>query len=146
MGTGGSNLQRTIGLKAPLHGHLVSLPSFHMSWDVAAGLATLGTAGDDAYGRPWMLPCAPAETMRGARVRGRRDHRPWRLLWPSKSQPPMNHRKIPGLYFPISVHTALTHFRHRNRLVVRRFIFRIVPNYLYVMPFTGFCEAAYAIL
>ena len=47
--------------------------------------------------------------------------------------------------FDIRPH-GLKHFRHRNRLVVRQFIFRIVPNYLYVMPFTGFCEAAYAIL
>jgi hypothetical protein len=39
-------------------------------------------------------------------------------------------------------HHRLMHFRHTNRLVVRRFIFRIVPNNLYVMPFAGFCEAA----
>jgi len=32
--------------------------------DVAAGLARLGTAGDAAFGKPWMLPCAPAESMR----------------------------------------------------------------------------------
>ena len=38
------------------------------------------------------------------------------------------------------------HFRYTNHLVVRRFIFRIVPNNLYVMPFAGFGEAAYAIL
>lgn len=38
--------------------------TYHYIPDVAAGLATLGTAGDDAYGQPWMLPCAPAETMR----------------------------------------------------------------------------------
>jgi len=38
--------------------------TYHYIPDVAAGLATLGMAGDDAYGRPWMLPCAPAETMR----------------------------------------------------------------------------------
>src|SRR6266498_663285 len=31
---------------------------------VAAGLAALGTASDDAYGRLWMLQCAPEETMR----------------------------------------------------------------------------------
>lgn len=38
--------------------------TYHYIPDVAAGLATLGMAEDDAYGRPWMLPCAPAETMR----------------------------------------------------------------------------------
>jgi hypothetical protein len=38
--------------------------TYHYIPDVAAGLATLGTAGDDVYGQPWMLPCAPAETMR----------------------------------------------------------------------------------
>jgi len=37
--------------------------------DVAAGLATLGTAGDDAYGKPWMLPCAPVESSRAVVAR-----------------------------------------------------------------------------
>jgi nucleoside-diphosphate-sugar epimerase len=32
----------------------------HFIPDVAAGLAELGTAPDDALGRAWMLPCAPA--------------------------------------------------------------------------------------
>ena len=32
--------------------------------DVAAGLATLGCADADAYGSPWLLPCAPAGTLR----------------------------------------------------------------------------------
>jgi hypothetical protein len=41
-----------------------AIHTYHYIPDVAAGLATLGTAEDDAYGRPWMLPCAPAETMR----------------------------------------------------------------------------------
>jgi nucleoside-diphosphate-sugar epimerase len=41
-----------------------AIHTYHYIPDVAAGLATLGTAGDDAYGRPWMLPCVPAETMR----------------------------------------------------------------------------------
>jgi hypothetical protein len=31
---------------------------------VAAGLAALGCAESDVYGRPWMLPCAPAGTLR----------------------------------------------------------------------------------
>ncbi len=38
--------------------------TYHYIPDVAAGLAALGTADDDVYGKPWMLPCAPAETMR----------------------------------------------------------------------------------
>ncbi len=41
-----------------------AIHTYHYIPDVAAGLAALGTAGNDAYGRPWMLPCAPAETMR----------------------------------------------------------------------------------
>jgi nucleoside-diphosphate-sugar epimerase len=41
-----------------------AIHTYHYVPDVAAGLATLGTAGDDAYGQPWMLPCAPAEPMR----------------------------------------------------------------------------------
>jgi nucleoside-diphosphate-sugar epimerase len=38
--------------------------TYHYIPDVAAGLAALGGAPDDAYGRPWMLPCAPAGTLR----------------------------------------------------------------------------------
>ena len=33
------------------------------------GAHVVGTAGDDAYGRPWVLPRAPAETMRALVVR-----------------------------------------------------------------------------
>ena len=40
-----------------------AIHTYHYIPDVAAGLAALGTAADDAYGRPWMLPCAPAETI-----------------------------------------------------------------------------------
>jgi nucleoside-diphosphate-sugar epimerase len=40
------------------------LHTYHYIPDVAAGLAALGTAPDDAYGRPWMLPCQPAESFR----------------------------------------------------------------------------------
>jgi nucleoside-diphosphate-sugar epimerase len=43
--------------------------TYHYLPDVAAGLATLGMARDDAYGQPWMLPCAPAETMRALVMR-----------------------------------------------------------------------------
>lgn len=41
-----------------------AIHTYHYVPDVAAGLAILGTAQDDAYGKPWMLPCAPAESMR----------------------------------------------------------------------------------
>jgi len=38
--------------------------TYHYIPDVVAGLATLGAAPDDAFGRPWMLPCRSAETFR----------------------------------------------------------------------------------
>ena len=50
-----------------------AIHTYHYIPDVAAGLAALGTANDDAYGRPWMLPCAPAETMRALVARVSRE-------------------------------------------------------------------------
>ena len=41
-----------------------AIHTYHYVPDVAAGLATFGGAADDAYGKPWMLPCAPPESMR----------------------------------------------------------------------------------
>lgn len=41
-----------------------ALHTYHYVFDVAAGLKTLGCAEPDAYGQAWMLPCAPAESMR----------------------------------------------------------------------------------
>jgi nucleoside-diphosphate-sugar epimerase len=41
-----------------------AIHTYHYIPDVAAGLAALGAAPDDAYGRPWMLPCRPAESLR----------------------------------------------------------------------------------
>jgi hypothetical protein len=41
-----------------------AIHTYHYIPDVAAGLATLGCAEADVYGRVWMLPCAPAESMR----------------------------------------------------------------------------------
>lgn len=38
--------------------------TYHYVEDVAAGLAALGAAADDAFGGTWMLPCAPAEPTR----------------------------------------------------------------------------------
>jgi nucleoside-diphosphate-sugar epimerase len=43
---------------------LDAVHTYHYIPDVAAGLATLGCAGADVYGGPWMLPCAPASTLR----------------------------------------------------------------------------------
>jgi nucleoside-diphosphate-sugar epimerase len=43
---------------------LDSIHTYHYIPDVAAALATLGSADLDAYGQPWMLPCAPAGTLR----------------------------------------------------------------------------------
>jgi nucleoside-diphosphate-sugar epimerase len=41
-----------------------TIHTYHYIPDVAAGLLTLGCAESDVHGRPWMLPCAPAGTMR----------------------------------------------------------------------------------
>lgn len=51
--------------------------TYHYIPDVAEGLKTLGAAPDDATGRVWMLPCAPAEPTRAlvarfARALGKR--------------------------------------------------------------------------
>jgi nucleoside-diphosphate-sugar epimerase len=40
-----------------------ALHTYHYIPDVAAALAALGSAPDDALGRAWMLPCRPAESM-----------------------------------------------------------------------------------
>jgi hypothetical protein len=36
----------------------------HYIPDVATGLMTLGLADEHDFGRPWMLPCSPAGTLR----------------------------------------------------------------------------------
>lgn len=46
-------------LVRPDHAH-----TYHFTEDVAAGLALLGGAPDDAFGRWWALPCAPAVSTR----------------------------------------------------------------------------------
>lgn len=43
---------------------LDAIHTYHYIPDVASGLALLGSADSSVYGRPWMLPCAPAETLR----------------------------------------------------------------------------------
>jgi len=43
---------------------LDAIHTYHFIPDVAAGLATLGSAPDDALGTAWMLPCRPAESLR----------------------------------------------------------------------------------
>ncbi len=56
---------------------LDAVHTYHYIPDVAAGLATLGAAGADAYGRPWMLPCTAPCTLRDIVARlASRLHRP----------------------------------------------------------------------
>jgi nucleoside-diphosphate-sugar epimerase len=43
--------------------------TYHYIPDVAAGLAAIGCADVNAYGKPWMLPCAPAGSLRELVVR-----------------------------------------------------------------------------
>jgi nucleoside-diphosphate-sugar epimerase len=57
--------------KPALAGKMVRSPvdpdavhTYHYIPDVAAGLAQLGGAPDDALGQAWMLPCQPAGTLR----------------------------------------------------------------------------------
>ncbi len=57
--------------KPALKGKTIRIPidpdaihTYHYIPDVASGLAVLGSAPDDALGRPWMLPCRPAESLR----------------------------------------------------------------------------------
>src|SRR5262249_4390973 len=50
-----------------------AIHTYHYIPDVAAGLATLVMADDDAYGRPWMLPCTPADSMRALVARFSRE-------------------------------------------------------------------------
>jgi nucleoside-diphosphate-sugar epimerase len=50
-----------------------AIHTYHYIPDVAMGLATLGMASDDVYGRPWMLPCAPAQTLRALVARFSRE-------------------------------------------------------------------------
>ena len=48
---------------------LDAIHTYHYILDVSGGLATLGCAEADVYGRPWMLPCAPAGTLQEVIVR-----------------------------------------------------------------------------
>src|SRR5262245_11169648 len=50
-----------------------AIHTYHYIPDGAAGLATLGLAGEDAYGRSWMLPCMPADSMRALVARFSRE-------------------------------------------------------------------------
>jgi nucleoside-diphosphate-sugar epimerase len=43
---------------------LNAIHTYHYIPDVARGLMTLGRADEDVFGRSWMLPCAPAGTLR----------------------------------------------------------------------------------
>jgi nucleoside-diphosphate-sugar epimerase len=42
---------------------LDAVHTYHYIPDVAAGLATIGCADANAYGTPWMVPCAPAGSL-----------------------------------------------------------------------------------
>lgn len=48
---------------------LDAVHTYHYIPDVAAGLAAIGCADVNAYGKPWMLPCAPAGSLRDLVVR-----------------------------------------------------------------------------
>jgi nucleoside-diphosphate-sugar epimerase len=52
------------GGAAPVLMRLDTPHSYHYTLDVAAALATLGTASDDVTGHSWMLPVADAESSR----------------------------------------------------------------------------------
>jgi hypothetical protein len=52
------------GRTAYLPFQLDAVHTYHYIPDVAGGLATLGCAEVDVCGQPWMLPCAPAGTLR----------------------------------------------------------------------------------
>ncbi len=69
---------------AALAGRMVWLPfdpdavhTYHYIPDVAAGLAALGCAGADVCGKPWMLPCSTAGSLRQmvARIASHLGHR-----------------------------------------------------------------------
>jgi len=57
------------GKTAYLPFRLDAVHTYHYIPDVATGLATLGCADAAAYGKPWMLPCPPAETLRALAAR-----------------------------------------------------------------------------
>jgi nucleoside-diphosphate-sugar epimerase len=48
---------------------LDAVHTYHYVPDVAAGLAAIGCADGNAYGKPWMLPCVPAGSLRELIVR-----------------------------------------------------------------------------
>jgi nucleoside-diphosphate-sugar epimerase len=52
------------GKRAEFLPRLDTRHSYNFIPDVARGLALLGTGPEEIVGRPWMLPCAPAETSR----------------------------------------------------------------------------------
>jgi NAD dependent epimerase/dehydratase family len=57
------------GKRAQVLVNAYAIHTYHYIPDVAAGLMTLGGAEADVYGRPWMLPCTPAETLRDLAAR-----------------------------------------------------------------------------
>lgn len=111
------------GVMAGRNGRVVIRPdavhTYHYIPDVAAGLLALGTASDDVEGRPWMLPCAPAETLRHLVDRfARHLARPIRL----SLLPPIGLRAM-GLFVPILRELAEMSYQWDEPFVVddRRF-------------------------
>jgi len=93
--------------------------TYHYIPDVAAGLMALGTAGGDVEGRPWMLPCAPAGTLRQLVDRfAAHLARPIRL----STLPPFGLRAV-GLFVPMLRELAEMSYQWEEPFVVddRRF-------------------------
>jgi nucleoside-diphosphate-sugar epimerase len=93
--------------------------TYHYIPDVATGLMALGTAGGDVEGRPWMLPCAPAGTLRELVDRfAVHLARPIRLT----AMPPISLRAL-GLFVPILRELAEMRYQWDEPFVVddRRF-------------------------
>jgi nucleoside-diphosphate-sugar epimerase len=111
------------GVMAGRRGRVVIGPdavhTYHYIPDVAAGLMALGTARDDVEGRRWMLPCAPAETLRQLVDRlAKHLARPIRLT----VLPPLG-LKLIGLLVPIVRELAEMRYQWNEPFVVddRRF-------------------------
>jgi len=81
--------------QCPRRIHLAGVPdnphTYHFIPDVAESLKQLGTGPDEILGRPWMLPCAPAETSRELVDRFARVLGPWSALCRQASTFPIAH-------------------------------------------------------
>jgi nucleoside-diphosphate-sugar epimerase len=111
------------GVLAGKTGRVVVRPdavhTYHYIPDVAAALLALGTAGGDVEGRPWMLPCEPAGTLRDLVGRfSAQLARPIRLT----TMPPLAMRLL-GAFVPILRELAEMSYQWDEPFVVddRRF-------------------------